>query len=59
MTGAPKIRSMEILSKLEKEPRGIYSGILGSISTSGGCDMSVVIRTAVIDSQGTYIGKIL
>ena len=47
MTGAPKIRSMEIISELEKHKRGIYSGVLGYFSPQG-CDFSVVIRTIII-----------
>lgn len=46
MTGAPKKRSCEILAKLEKRPRSIYSGVLGYMDVGGGGDFSVVIRTA-------------
>ncbi|KAI9346597.1 ADC synthase [Obelidium mucronatum] len=49
MTGAPKLRTVEILEDLEKGPRGLYSGCLGFMSAgSGVVDMSVVIRTAVM-----------
>ncbi len=47
MTGAPKIRSMEIISELEKHKRGIYSGVLGYFG-SGQAEFSVVIRTIII-----------
>lgn len=47
MTGAPKLRSCQILRSLEHRPRGIYSGILGYMDVGGGGDFSVVIRSAV------------
>ena len=47
MTGAPKLRSCQILKSLEQHPRGIYSGVLGYMDVGGGGDFSVVIRSAV------------
>lgn len=51
MTGAPKIRAMELCSKLEKLERGIYSGALGWFGGDGTCELSVVIRTLVMKGQ--------
>jgi para-aminobenzoate synthetase component 1 len=51
MTGAPKIRAMELCSKLEQLERGIYSGALGWFGGDGACELSVVIRTLVMKGQ--------
>ncbi|GAA3853313.1 aminodeoxychorismate synthase component I [Streptomyces sedi] len=56
MTGAPKLRSMEILATLEEEPRGVYSGVLGWISLDGRADLSVVIRTLVLRRDSASFG---
>jgi anthranilate/para-aminobenzoate synthase component I len=48
ITGAPKIRAMEILSEMEAVRRGIYTGALGFISFSGAMDLSIAIRSAVL-----------
>lgn len=53
ITGAPKVRAMEIIDELEHKPRGIYTGILGYISLNGDCDFNIAIRTA-LHQNGTY-----
>lgn len=53
LTGAPKIRAMEIIEELEGKRRGIYGGSVGYISFNGNMDMAITIRTALF-----YQGKI-
>ena len=48
VTGAPKVRAMEIIDELEKEERGPYAGSVGYLSFSGDMDMCITIRTIVI-----------
>jgi len=48
ITGAPKVRAMEIISELEGEPRGPYCGALGWIGGRGAMDLNVMIRTAAL-----------
>jgi anthranilate synthase component 1 len=49
LSGAPKIRAMEIIDDLERTPRGVYGGGVGYYSWRGDIDMAIVIRTATID----------
>ncbi len=52
ITGAPKVRAIEIIRELEVQPRGIYTGAIGTISPTGDANFSVAIRTLVIDRNG-------
>ncbi len=52
MTGAPKIRAMEVIERIEPVRRGPYAGAAGYIAASGDLDLSVVIRTFLISPQG-------
>ena len=52
LTGAPKVRAMEIVDDLEPTPRGVYGGGVGYYSWSGDADVAIVIRTATVDRSG-------
>ncbi len=55
VSGAPKIRAMEIINEYEPVKRGIYSGAVGYISWDGNMDTAIAIRTAVIKDEKLYI----
>ncbi|ERH12422.1 MAG: anthranilate/para-aminobenzoate synthases component I, partial [halophilic archaeon J07HB67] len=52
LTGAPKVRAMEIVDELETTPRGVYGGGVGYYSWTGDTDLAIVIRTATVDHGG-------
>jgi len=54
ITGAPKLRAMEIIAELEPSRRGVYCGSLGYWSTTGEMDTSIAIRTAVVRNGRIY-----
>jgi anthranilate/para-aminobenzoate synthase component I len=56
MTGAPKLRTMELIDRLERRPRGIYSGAIGFLAANGRADLSIAIRTIVNSRQRMTIG---
>ena len=55
LSGAPKVRSMEIIEELEKEKRGIYGGAVGYFGFNGDMDMCIAIRTMVMSNGKVYM----
>jgi anthranilate synthase component 1 len=50
LTGAPKIRAMELIDELEAARRGVYGGAVGYLDAAGNCDMAIAIRMAVVEN---------
>ena len=50
LTGAPKIRAMELIDELESCRRGIYGGAVGYLDNSGNLDMAIAVRTAIVEN---------
>ncbi|HEY8570340.1 anthranilate synthase component I [Microbulbifer sp.] len=55
LSGAPKIRAMEIIDELEPEKRGVYGGAVGYLAWNGNMDTAIAIRTAVIKDEKIYV----
>jgi len=55
VSGAPKVRAMQIIDELEPEKRGVYGGGVGYFSAGGDMDMCIALRTAVLKDQQLYI----
>jgi anthranilate synthase component 1 len=55
LTGAPKIRAMEIIDELEPVKRGIYGGACGYLSYAGDMDVAIAIRTGIVQNQTLYV----
>ena len=54
MTGAPKLRTMQIIDAVEATPRGVYSGAFGWIDPDGRADLAVIIRSLTTTGDGTW-----
>jgi anthranilate synthase component 1 len=55
LSGAPKVRAMEIIDELETSQRGLYGGVVGYVDFSGNLDMAIAIRTAVIQDGVAHV----
>ncbi|WP_170459000.1 anthranilate synthase component I [Ruegeria arenilitoris] len=55
VSGAPKVRAMQIIDELEPEKRGVYGGGVGYFSAGGDMDMCIALRTAIVKDQKLYI----
>ena len=55
MTGAPKIRAMQLIEDFEKTKRGLYSGAVGYIKPNGDFDFNVVIRSMIYNKDKNYL----
>ena len=55
LSGAPKVRAMEIIDEVETLKRSIYSGAIGNLSWHGGMDLAIAIRTAIVKNEVLYV----
>jgi len=55
ITGAPKIRAMEIIDELEPSARGVYTGCIGHVGVDGSCEWNIAIRTIICDGDMGYV----
>ncbi|MEX2081563.1 MAG: chorismate-binding protein, partial [Dehalococcoidia bacterium] len=55
VSGAPKVRAMELIAELEKEKRGVYAGAVGYASFAGSLDTCIAIRTMVVKDGTAYL----
>jgi anthranilate synthase component I len=55
VSGAPKIRAMEVIAELEPDQRGVYAGSLGYVSFGGNLDMAITLRTVVVAGGVAYV----
>jgi anthranilate synthase component 1 len=55
VSGAPKVRAMEIIDELEKSRRGVYAGAVGYFSANGSMDTCIALRTAVVKDGTMYV----
>ena len=55
LSGAPKVRAMEIINELEKEKRGVYAGAVGYFAANGTMDTCIVLRTAIVKDGVMYV----
>jgi para-aminobenzoate synthetase len=55
MTGAPKLRTMQVIQDVEDTPRGVYAGAFGWVAADGRADLGVVIRSLTTTGDGRYL----
>ena len=55
VSGAPKIRAMEIINELEPEARGVYAGCVGYFSVNGDMETCIALRTAIVKNKEMYV----
>jgi anthranilate synthase component 1 len=55
LSGAPKVRAMQIIRELETRPRGIYGGAIGYVAKTGDLDFAIAIRTAVCRDDAFFV----